>query len=174
MSAGQTPTASLGRFTPQDDGSPLVEVRLLGLPLALMRSSREHHDDLMRELRLLALSDEVPSHEAPARLLEIVTVLGARYGASRERRDAELDAALAAGLEVTDQVELVPVAAAQAAAGLHRMLADADAYCQRALLLTVPRPPEVRQFAEWYIAQFVDQVAGAAPVRWDGPLRVGG
>ena len=168
------PTAALGRFTPEGDGSPLVEVQLLGLPLRLLRSSREHHDDLMRELRLLAMSGEMPSHEPPARLLEIVTVLGEQYGASRERQDAELDAALAAGLEVTDQVERVPAAAAQAAAGLHRMLADADDYCERALLLTVPRPPEVRRFAEWYIAQFVDQVGGAAPVRWDGPLRVGG
>ena len=68
----------------------------------------------------------------------------------------------------------MPPAAAQAAAGLHQMLVDADDYCAQSLLFTVPRPPVVRRFAEWYISQFVDQVAGADPVPWDGPLRVEG
>lgn len=166
--------ASLGRFTPEDDGAPLVEVRLLNLPLRVMKASREHHDGLMRELRILALSGELPADHPPARLVELVNVLGQQYGATRDRRDAELDAAIAAGTEVLDQVERVPAAAAAAASSLHRMLTDADAYCAQSLLFTLPRPPVMRRFAEWYISQFVDQVAGADPVPWDGPLQVEG
>ncbi len=170
---GSDPTSSaLGRFMPDGDGSPLVEVHLLGLPLHVMRASREHHDGLMRELRLLALSEEIPPDETPVRLLELVSVLGQRYGTSRERRDAELDAAIASGLEVIDQVEVVPAAAAEAASALHDLLLEADDYCVQALLVTLPRPPLIRQFAEWYISQFVDQVAGLDPVRWPGPVRV--
>ena len=168
---GPAVSASLGRFTPDADGQELVEVHLLRLPLHLMRASREHHDGLMREFRLLALSGEVAEHEPPARLVELVQVLGDRFGASRDRRDAELDAAIAAGVEAVDQVERIPPAAAGAAASLASMLADADEYCRRAVLFTVPRPPLVRRFGEWYVSQFVDQVAGGAPVPWDGPLR---
>lgn len=166
--------AGLGRFTPDGDGAAMVEVRLLNLPLHVMKASREHHDGLMRELRLLALSGQIPTDHPPARLLEIVAVLGEKYGAARERSDAQLDAAIAAGLEVLDQVETVPAAAAQAAVGLDQMIRDADAYCEQAMLITLPRPPVVRRFGEWYISQFVDQVAGADPVPWDGPLRVEG
>ena len=166
------PAASLGRFVPAaPDGQALVEVRLLRLPVHLLRASQEHHDGLMRELRLLALSGEVADHELPVRLVELIDVLGDRFGASRDRRDADLDAALAAGVETVDQVERIPPAAAAAAASLAEMLADADEYCRRSLLFTVPRPPLVRRFGDWYVSQFVDQVAGRDPVPWDGPLR---
>lgn len=166
--------SSLGRFAPEADGAPLVEVRLLRLPLRVMKASREHHDGLMRELRLLAMSGELPADHPPARLVELVAVLGQQYGASRERRDAELDEAIAAGTEALDQVERVPPAAAAAAAGLRQMMVDADAYCAQSLLFTLPRPPVLRAFGDWYVDQFVDQVAGADPVPWDGPLRVEG
>lgn len=171
---GADPSSSLGRFAPGVDGSSLVEVRLLGLPVHLMRSSREHHDGLMREFRLLSLSGEVSEDDTPARLVQLIRVLGEQYGASSERRDAELDAAIAAGREVIDQVDHVPPTVAPAAAVLRAMLDDADDYCRDAVLFTVPRPPAVRRFAHWYIGQFIDQVAGADPVPWDGPLRVEG
>lgn len=165
------PTASLGRFVPDPAGAPLVEVRLLGLPVHVMRAVREHHDGLMREFRLLALSGEVGGDDVPARLLELVGILGQQYGTTRERRDAELDAAIAAGRDVIDLVETVPATAGQAAATLAALLAEADTYCEQALLMTLPRPPLLRRFGEWYIAQFVDQSAGAPPVPWDGPVR---
>ncbi len=165
------PGASLGRFVPDAGGQELVEVHLLRLPLLVMRASREHHDGLMREFRLLALSGQVAAHEPPARLVELVQVLGERFGASRDRGDAQLDAAIAAGLESLDTVERIPPAAGQAAASLASMMADADEYCRSSLLFTVPRSPVVQRFGDWYVGQFVDQVAGGAPVPWDGPLR---
>jgi hypothetical protein len=49
-------------------------------------------------------------------------------------------------------------------------MAEADEYCRTERLLTVERSPRVRAFTAWYLAQFVDQIDGAAPVAWDGPL----
>ena len=166
--------ASLGRFAPESSGSPMVEVHLLRLPLQVMQASREHHDGLMREFRILALSGQVGEQELPVRLVELVGILGQRYGTSRERRDAELEAAIRSRLESVDQVELVPANAAQAAAGLGALMDEADSYCRQALLMTVPRPPTLRRFGEWYLQQYVDQVAGRPPVPWDGPLQVEG
>jgi len=165
---------TLGRFAPGGhDGSagPAVEVHLLRLPLLVLRASREHHDGLMREFRLLALSGTVADEDVPARLVDLTHILGERYGRSRERRDAELDADIAAGLEVVDRVEVVPASAGPAVADLARLLEEADAYCSQALLMTLPRPRVVKAFGQWYTGQFVDQIAGRPPVPWDGPLR---
>ncbi len=38
------------------------------------------------------------------------------------------------------------------------------------MLLTTPRPARLREFSDWYLGQFVEQVAGAPPRRWDGAL----
>jgi hypothetical protein len=159
---------------PSADADEQVEVRLLGLPLHLMRASREHHDGLMREFRLLALAGQVSPDEIPARLVELVRVLNEQYSATRERRDAELDAAIAAGHEVLDQVVSVPPATAGAVAR-----PEADAERRRRLLprrgaLHRAAPSARPRFSDWYLEQFLDQLAGADPVPWDGPLRVEG
>lgn len=165
-----SPESALGRFAPESAGGPTVEVHLLRLPLRLMMRSREHHDGLMRELRLLALAGDVAETDAPARLVRLVSILGEQFGAARERRDEEVTAALARGEQTIDMVDVVPEAAAAAAAGLKQLVDEADAYCRQMLLVTVPRPPLVREFADWYISQYVDQAAGRPPTPWTGPL----
>ena len=174
MSDGQG--ASLGRFVPDPDGRAVetVDVHLLRMPVHVMRAAREHHDGLMREFRLLALSGGASEADVPARLADLTQILGERYGTTRERRDAELDAAIRSGAMSVDQVETVPVAASPAAAALAALLAEADAYCRDAVLMTLPRTPLLQRFGAWYTRQFVDQAAGHPPVPWDGPLRVEG
>ena len=49
---------------------------------------------------------------------------------------------------------------------------EADSSCRQALLMTLPRPALLRRFGQWYLTQFVDQLADRPAVRWDGPLRV--
>ena len=164
-------TATMGRSSPPAGGS-LVEVHLLGLPVLVMRASREHHDGLMREFRILALAGRVEDADLPARLLELVQILGQRYDTRGRRRHADLEAAAAAGLEVLDEVEVVPVDASEAMVRLGELMGEADSYCRQALLMTLPRPALVRRFGQWYLTQFVDQLAGRPAVRWDGPLRV--
>jgi hypothetical protein len=163
---------SLGRFAPDPTGAPLAEVRLLGLPVAVMMAAREHYDGLMREFRLLALDGHIAETDAPARLVELVRILGEQYGASRSRRDEIMEAAVARGDVVIDLVDSVPVTAAAAVDGLRGLMEEADRYCQEAVLLTIPREPVVKQYADWYFDEYARQLAGGPPRRWDGPLHV--
>ncbi|MFC5380592.1 hypothetical protein [Aquipuribacter nitratireducens] len=163
----------LGRYEPHDDATTdgaTVHVVLRGLPVQVWLASREHHDDLMREYRLLALAGDLEAHHAPARLVELVEILGQRYAAAASRRDEELEAALAAGLAVIDQESDVTPAAVGAVRELRRLMAESDRFCEEAQLLTLPRPPVVRDFGEWFLDEFERQLEGHAPTPWDGPL----
>jgi hypothetical protein len=47
------------------------------------------------------------------------------------------------------------------------MLDEADEYCRRGEhLLTLETPPELVRFRRWYLQEFVNQIAGAAPEPW--------
>lgn len=162
------PASPLGRYVLDGDGEP-VEVRLLRTPLELLVSSREHHDGLMREFRLLALSGRVASHGAPARLVELTEVLGRQFGTASRRRDEEVDRALERGEQVHDLVYVVPRSVVESVGRLEALMAEADTFCAAEQLLTLERPPLLREFASWYLDQFVAQSAGQAPTPWAGP-----
>ncbi len=173
--SGQAPAedaSPLGRYapaTPPEIGG-LVAVHLLRTPLELLVAGREHHDGLMREFRLLALAGHAADHEVPVRLLELTDILGRQYAAASERRDAEIDAALARGLRELDLVLVVPPAAAGAARSLAGLMDEADVYCASADLLTLERPALLRRLGTWYLDEFVVQCEGGAPTPWSGPL----
>lgn len=167
MSPRDTP---LGRYAEEsDDDEALVTVRLLGTPLELLVRAREHHDGLMREFRLLALSGGQDAPGVPARLTALTEQLGRRYGASRNRLDGEVDEALARGEAVLDLVYEVPRSVVGAVTTLDAMMTEADAFCAAEQLMTVERPAPLKAFASWYLDQFVLQCAGAEPTPWDGP-----
>lgn len=161
----------LGR---DDDHEPAtvtaVEVRLVNLPLEVLAASREHHDGLMREFRLMALAGVVPDDAAPRRLLELTQVLGVQYAGATARPDEAIDTALESGKSVMDVTYVVPADVADAAVALDRLMAEADDFCRSEQLLTLARPPVLVRFAAWYLGCFVEQIAGAAPRPWDGPL----
>lgn len=160
----------LGRYVPDDDpGDDLVEVRLLNAPLELLVEGREHHDGLMREFRLLALSGRVAAPDAPVRLAELTEVLGRQYGAARQRRDEEVDTALEQGAAVLDLVYVVPKSVVAAVTTLDALLQEADEFCASEQLMTLERPPLLKAFSDWYLEQFVLQCAGGEPTPWDGP-----
>jgi len=162
----------LGRYAPDPLGAPLHRVHLLSLPLPLLLSGREHHDGVMREFRLLALSKEFARSDAPTRLVQLVSILGHQYAATRERRDEEIDAALRRGEESIDQTFSAPATAAVAVRALMELLDEADEYCEQARLLSLPRPLLLREFSNWYLGQVVGQIEGGQPRPWDGPLRL--
>lgn len=161
---------TLGRYAPDPRGAPLVTVTLRRLPLQLVTAGREHHDNLMRECRLLALAGEGGELDAPERLVTLVDVLGHQYAAARLRRDQEIDEALQRGELWIDQTTDTPATAAVAVRSLSALLDEADALSERSLLLTTPRPPLLRRFTGWYLGQFVDQIDGRPATPWDGPL----
>ncbi len=169
--SGAGTESTLGRYLPRGDG-PLVEVRLLGLPVELVIASREHHDGLIRELRLLALEDDAGELDVPARLVELVDSLGTQHATARSRRDAELEAAHDRGERSIDLVEHVPPTVVEVAERLWALVEECDRFCRQGQLMTLPRPPLVREFYEWYLRQFRDQVRGLPASRWDGPLEL--
>jgi len=149
---------------------PAVPVALLGVPVRLLVRAREHHDDLMREFRLLALDGAATAAQAPARLADVIAVLGERYGAASARPDALVDAALEAGEPTVDLRYEVGPDVAQAALALDGLMREADTFCAAEQLMTLPRSPLLVDFAAWYVGEFVDQLSGAAPRPWTGPL----
>jgi len=77
---------------------PLVDVVLLGFPLALFDRSREHMDGLMRELTFIAQARRSSGeHGVPERLLELVDELVMRYAGLNSAPEAARDAALERG-----------------------------------------------------------------------------
>ena len=160
-----------GGHAPDPSGAPLHRVHLLNLPLPLLLAGQEHHDGLMREFRLLALAGQFDQSDAPVRLVQLVDILGQQYATTRDRRDEEVDAALQRGAETMDQSFDAPQTAALAARSLLSLLEDADTFCEEARLMTLPRPPLLRQFSHWYLGQVVDQIEGRPARPWDGPLR---
>jgi hypothetical protein len=76
----------LGRYTPEHDDTPeLHTVHLLSVPLRVLLSGREHHDGVMREFRLPALTG-TPARDVPVRMLELTEVLGRQYAAAEPGR----------------------------------------------------------------------------------------
>jgi hypothetical protein len=144
-------------------------VRLIGVPLALMERSSEHHQELTREFQLLAIDPptSTPGHEVPQRLLDLIAELTGSYAGLSDAADAEREAALARGEASIDLDFQVPPAVAEACLRLDRMFDDADEFCRAGdRLLTLATPSDLAALRHWYLGEFVAQIAGAAPTPW--------
>lgn len=154
----------------QTADEPLHTVRLVGVPVRVLAAGRQHHDELMREFALLALSEDEHRHDVPKRLTELIDTLGRRYATVVQRPDAELDAALAAGDDTVDLTYQVPGHIVDDAARLEQLLSDADEFCCTEQMLTLARGEVDRDFTHWYLDEFRRQIAGQPPLAWAGPL----
>lgn len=160
----------LGRYASVQPGAPVVPVQLLGMPVALLAAGQERHDGLLRELSLLALTDDVPRADVPPGLLDLVETLGNRYSAGAPRPDGLVARAQADGLSTVDVTYEVSADIVEATVRLEALMSEADEFCVTEQLLTMPRTPLELRFAQWYLEQFRNQVAGRPAQRWDGPL----
>jgi len=160
----------LGRYDDSASGEDVHDVHLLGLPVRVLVASRERHDELMREFALLALGGPFVRPNVPNRLIELIQILGVRYGNAAARPDELVDAAIARGEETIDLTYTVPAHVVEAADNLESLMAEADEFCRSEQLLTLARSEVMVQFATWYLDEFRRQVAGEPPRRWDGPL----
>lgn len=162
----------LGRYaTPQVQSPKTVIVQLLNVPVRVLLAGREHHDSLMREFRLLALSQDGGGH-VPARLAELTQVLGVRYAAARDRPDQAIDSAMDRGEDTVDLFYELPADPALTAGlvEIDRLMTAADQFCRDRQLLAVERTQTMIEFTRWYLDAFVTQINGGPPKRWDGPL----
>jgi hypothetical protein len=161
--------SALGRFG-QDSPSEnedLVEVRLLRFPLPLWARAREHHDELLREFALLALSPDPMRADIPVRLKALIDLLGGRYTAAVEASNAERDRAWLRGETACDLIYRVPRSAGDACNQLSAMLDEAEQFCRVGRdLLTLAAPADILAFRRWSLDEFVRQIDGHEPRPW--------
>ena len=158
-------------------GEELVTVVLRGLPVPLHARASEHGQELQREFTLLHLQlerqaadgDSVHGAErdVPRRLVELVDALQGRYAGYTTEQEDQLESAIEQGLDTIDLTFRVPPDAAKASEDLGAILDEADAYCREGRhLLTLATPPEALAYRQWYLQQFVDQIAGRPAQSW--------
>jgi hypothetical protein len=164
-----TAPSPLGRYgdTSLED---VHDVHLLNLPVRVLIATRERHDELMREFALLALGGPAGRPDIPDRLLELIEILGVRYGYAVARPDELVDAAVARGDATIDLSYTVPAHVVTDADNLDALMREADEYCRTEQLLTLARSDVMLAFSDWYLDEFRRQVAGEPPRPWDGPL----
>jgi hypothetical protein len=150
-----------------EEDETLVEVQLLRFPLPLWARAREHHDELIREMALLALSPEPMRPDVPKRLKTLIDALGRRYGAWVETSNAERDQAWLRGERTHDLVYRVPRSVRDACRQLSALLDEADEFCRAGQqLLTLAAPPDILAFRRWSLDEFVRQIDGHPPNPW--------
>src|SRR3954468_24772962 len=161
----------LGRYDVDAHGG-VHAVDLSGVPLRLLAVSREHHDEVMREFAMIALDESFDAKHTPTRFIELIDILGRRYGAASARPDAEVDAALERGEDTIDLVYHVPEHVTEAAQQLDTLMSEADEFCRQQHMLALARPQLLIDFARWYLDEFTRQVSGQPARAWDGPLEL--
>jgi hypothetical protein len=147
----------------------LREVQLRNMPLRLFARETARHRELMRELALIAFSDEAATHHVPVTLTELAAELE-QYSGVGAATDEVRDAAIARGEAAIDLVYRLPPAVGPACRRLDELLDAAEAYCRSENLLTLAAPPLGAALRRWYLNEIADQIDGAAPTPWTGPL----
>jgi hypothetical protein len=125
-----------------DDGvNDLVEVRLLGLPVAVHGRADLHMKGLQRELDLINRRDPDRS-SVPHRLRGLVDELTERFGGFGIEASGALADAVERGDTSIDLLYLLPASAGEAARRLGAILDEVDVYCRHGDLLTLITPTE--------------------------------
>lgn len=148
---------------------PMVTVQVLGLPVALHARATEHGEELQREFTLITQGREQgdESSAMPRRLLTLIAGLQGSYSGFTVEQEDLLDQAIRSGRPTLDLTFRVPASVSDAAVALEALLDEADAYCREGKhLLTLATPPDLVAYRRWYLHEFVDQIAGAAPKPW--------
>ena len=147
----------------------LHEVRLLAVPVQLRARSKQHGEELVREMTLISQqSDEGEADTLPRRLVEVAREVRTSYGSFTAKADEQFEAALARGDEVVDEITYaVPQSVRAFVQHLVHILEEADAYCRSGQhLLTLATPPDVAAYRRWTLGEFDRQLAGAAATPW--------
>jgi hypothetical protein len=146
----------------------LVEVHLVGLPIAAHQASTEHLDELRREFRLLEVQQaDGDAPDVPSRLLKLVTLLEDRWASLVDSTGEDLEAAIDRGATTVDVAYRVPAGAKRAAEVLDALLDEADAYCRSGdTLLTLQASPEALAYRKWFLREFARQIDGQPPTPW--------
>ena len=147
----------------------LVEVRILEMPLDILRASQQHSEELMRELTLVAeqLRQE-GTHGLPIRFVDVAQELTTTYGSLGVAQEATIAEAMAAGERVLHElVYRLPPALGAVVRHLDDLFDEADDYCRSGEhLLTLCASPPVVALRKWFFSEVERQIGGAAPTAW--------
>jgi anti-anti-sigma factor len=144
----------------------LVEVRLLGLPVAIHDEVDQHMQALNREFELIRRSEQDTSI-LPHRLLALIDELDGRFGGFGDEPSQALAAAIERGDKAIDLTYRLPAPVGEAARLLGELLDEADTYCRAGEhLLTLVTPPECLRYRHWFLREFERQAQGLEPLPW--------
>ncbi len=136
---------------------------LLAVPVAALRAFRLHHQELQREVRLLALA-----HEQEYPLAKTLSDLfGSLQRELHDGLDVERTQAVRPGPNGTvDLTVRLSPDSADAMGRFVELLDFADEFCSRERMLALARPPEQRTFQTWFLSEFARQRSGGPPLPW--------
>ena len=146
--------------------TPVVDILLLDLPVALWASTRARTDLLLSALEPVAAAK--PRSPA-AKLVKLVARLDADYAEVSAPSELELRAAAARRLIQVDVAYGVVREARDDLATLIPAYDAADRWCRDNDMAAVATPPEEAAFRRWFLGQIVAQLDGAFPTPWKCP-----
>ena len=149
----------------ESDESPDIEVRLLGIPVALLQKSSEEYEALFRELRLMKeRADSTPSAPAlPERLSVLVSEIGTRFNGLGPGMDEMWQRAVDNHIDHYDWTLVLPQSAVVACEFYDAMLDEADEFGLSERLLTLPASPTSVAVRRWFLSELIGQLHGKAP-----------
>ncbi len=152
----------------EESTSPLVSIRLIGIPVSLLQKASEQYEALFRELRLMkerGLSTPGASG-LPERLSVLVSEIGTRFGRLGPGMDEMWQTAVDNNVDRFDWTLELPQAAVVACEFYDAMLDEADEFGLSAQLLTLPASPTSVAVRRWFLSEIIGQLHGKAPVAW--------
>ena len=147
----------------------LVEVRLLGLPVPLRERSTQHGEELVREMTLMvAQQRDAGSPTIPQRLVGLAADVRSTYGMFTQHANTQMDAAAEAGIAVIEEIVYhVPAHVAATCEHILAVISEVDEYCREGrYLLALATPPDVWDYQQWILGEFIGQVRGGQPTSW--------
>jgi GAF domain-containing protein/anti-sigma regulatory factor (Ser/Thr protein kinase) len=148
--------------------SPIVSVRLIGIPVQLLQKASEEYEALFRELRLMKeRADTTPGAPwLPERLSVLVSEIGTRFNRLGPGMDDMWQEAVDGKVEFFDWTLELPESAVVASEFYDAMLDEADEFGLSARLLTLPASPTSVAVRRWFLSELVGQLHGRAPGAW--------
>jgi anti-sigma regulatory factor (Ser/Thr protein kinase) len=148
--------------------SPIVSVRLIGIPVPLLQKASEEYEALFRELRLMKeRAGTTPvSPWLPERLSVLVSEIGTRFNRLGPGMDDMWQGAVDEKVELFDWTLDLPESAVVACEFYDAMLDEADEFGFSARLLTLPASATSVAVRRWFLSELIGQLHGRAPVAW--------
>jgi anti-anti-sigma factor len=144
----------------------LVDVHLIGLPVAVHEEADRHMQALNREFELIRRSEQ-DANILPHRLQALIDELDGRFAGFGDEPTQALEAAVERRETSIDLHYRIPPAAGEAAHRLGELLDEADAYCRAGEhLLTLVTPKDALRYRHWFLREFERQTKGLEPVPW--------